>query len=118
VLAALGQIAESRGGPFQAVLDEAQRDDIDRQQKACPRRHVVASFASSHEAFDSVYRELKWDVPSDCVMLADVLGMHAVRRRGGVAALRRVCVIPAPWRPRCSARRWATAAASSPSLQA
>jgi hypothetical protein len=58
VLAALRQIAENQGRQFQAVLDEALRDYIDRQQKERPRRHVMASFASSMEEFDSLYREL------------------------------------------------------------
>ena len=58
VLAALRQIAESQGRQFQAVLDEAMRDYIDRQQKERPRRHVTATFASSREEFDSLYREL------------------------------------------------------------
>jgi len=31
---------------------------IDRQQKERPRRHVMASFASSLDEFDSLYREL------------------------------------------------------------
>lgn len=47
VLASLRQIAESQGRQFQAVLDDALRDYIDRQQKERPRRHVMASFASS-----------------------------------------------------------------------
>jgi hypothetical protein len=58
VLAALRQIAERQGRQFQAVLDEALRDYIDRQQKERPRRHVMASFASSLDEFDSLYREL------------------------------------------------------------
>jgi hypothetical protein len=58
VLAALRQIAEAQGRQFQAVLDEALREYIDRQQKERPRRHVMASFASSLEEFDSLYREL------------------------------------------------------------
>ena len=58
VLAALRQIAESQGRQFQAVLDEAMRDYIDRQQKERPRRHVMATFASSLAEFDSLYREL------------------------------------------------------------
>jgi hypothetical protein len=58
VLAALRKIAENQGRQFQAVLDEALRDYIDRQQKERPRRHVMASFASSLEEFDSLYREL------------------------------------------------------------
>jgi hypothetical protein len=58
VLAALRQIAENQGRQFQAVLDEALRDYIDRQQKDRPRRHVMASFASSLEEVDSLYRKL------------------------------------------------------------
>jgi len=58
VLAALRQIAERQGRQFQAVLDEALRDYIDRQQQERPRRHVMASFASSLDEFDSLYREL------------------------------------------------------------
>jgi hypothetical protein len=58
VLAALRKIAESQGRHFQAVLDEALRDYIDRHQSDRPRRHVVASFASSLDEFDSLYRQL------------------------------------------------------------
>jgi predicted transcriptional regulator len=58
VLAALRQLAESQGRQFQAVLDEAMRDYLDRHQADKPRRHVMASFATSLEEFDSLYREL------------------------------------------------------------
>jgi predicted transcriptional regulator len=58
VLAALRQIADNQGRQFQAVLDDALRDYIDRQQKDRPRRHVMASFASSLDEFDRLYREL------------------------------------------------------------
>lgn len=58
VLAALRRIAVSQGRQFQAVLDEALRDYIDRHQSQRPRRHVMASFASSLDEFDSLYREL------------------------------------------------------------
>lgn len=58
VLAALREIAASQGRQFQSVLDEALRDYIERQQKERPRHHVMASFASSLEEFDSLYREL------------------------------------------------------------
>ncbi|TAK54734.1 MAG: hypothetical protein EPO25_06240 [Gammaproteobacteria bacterium] len=58
VLAALRQIASAQGRQFQAVLDEALRDYIDRQQTEHPRRHVLASFASSLDEFDQLYREL------------------------------------------------------------
>lgn len=58
VLAGLRRIAGAQGRQFQAVLDEALRDDIDRHQKEHPRRHVMASYASSLDEFDSLYREL------------------------------------------------------------
>ena len=58
VLAALRHIAETQGRQFQAVLDDALRDYIDRQQKERPRRHVMTVFASSLEEFDSLYRDL------------------------------------------------------------
>ena len=58
VLLALRNIAENQGRQFQAVLDDALRDYIDRQQKESPRRHVMAAFASSMDEFDHLYREL------------------------------------------------------------
>ena len=58
VLAALRHIAQSQGRQFQAVLDDALRDYIDRRQKERPRRHVMTAFASSLEEFDSLYRDL------------------------------------------------------------
>jgi hypothetical protein len=58
VLLALRRIAESQGRQFQAVLDDALRDYIDRQQREHPRRHVMAAFASSLDDFDHLYREL------------------------------------------------------------
>jgi len=58
VLSALRQLAESQGREFESVLEEALCDYLDRQQNARPRRHVVASFASSLNEFDTLYREL------------------------------------------------------------
>ncbi len=58
VLAALRQIAESEGRQFQAVLDEAMRDYIERHQKERPRLQVLEAFASSLQEFDSLYGEL------------------------------------------------------------
>lgn len=58
VLAALRQLAELQGRQFQALLDEALRDYLDRHQADKPRKHVMASFATSLEEFDSLYREL------------------------------------------------------------
>ena len=58
VLAALKEIAETQGRQFQAVLDDALRDYIDRQQKSRPRRHVMEQFAESLNEYDSLYRDL------------------------------------------------------------
>lgn len=58
VLSALRRIAESEGRQFQAVLDEALRDYIERKKKGSPRRRVVEAFAQSIDEFDSLYREL------------------------------------------------------------
>lgn len=58
VLAALRQIADSQGRHFQAVLDEALRDYIDKHQKEPPRRHVMDAFATSLNEFDIIYNEL------------------------------------------------------------
>lgn len=58
VLAALRKIAETEGRQFQAVLDEALREYIDRHQTKRPRGHVLTAFASSLEEFDTLYREL------------------------------------------------------------
>jgi hypothetical protein len=58
VLEALRDIAATQGRQFQAVLDEAMREYIQRQQQGRPRKHVMAAFAASLEEFDHVYREL------------------------------------------------------------
>jgi predicted transcriptional regulator len=58
VLAALRAIAQQQGRQFQAVLDDALRDYIDRQQQARPRRHVLTAFADSVQEFEALYREL------------------------------------------------------------
>ncbi|QSA95812.1 hypothetical protein [Methylococcus sp. EFPC2] len=58
VLAALRRIAEVEGREFQAVLDEALREYIERKENGRPRRQVVDAFAQSLEEFDSLYREL------------------------------------------------------------
>lgn len=47
VLAALRQLALSQGRQFQAVLDDALRDYIDRQQKERPLHPVLRSLTAS-----------------------------------------------------------------------
>jgi predicted transcriptional regulator len=58
ILEALRRIAEAQGRGFEAVLDEALREYVDRRQEAHPRRHVMAAFAASLDEFDGLYREL------------------------------------------------------------
>lgn len=58
VLAALRHIAEVEGRQFQAVLDEALREYIERKEKGQPRRHVMDAFGQSLGEFDELYREL------------------------------------------------------------
>jgi hypothetical protein len=58
VLAALRELAATQGRQFQAVLDDAMRDYLERQSKSRPRQHVMVTFASSLEEFDSLYRDL------------------------------------------------------------
>ncbi|MFZ5510324.1 MAG: hypothetical protein ACOZCP_09730 [Pseudomonadota bacterium] len=58
VLAALRKIAEQDGRQFQAVLDEALREYIERREQGRPRRHVMTAFSESLRDFDALYREL------------------------------------------------------------
>lgn len=58
VLAAMRDIAATQGRQFQAVLDEAMREYIDRQQQTSPRRHVLSAFAESIDEFDRLYAAL------------------------------------------------------------
>ena len=58
LLAALRSFAETEGRQFQAVLEDAMRDYIERRTSARPRRHVMEALGESLEDFDELYREL------------------------------------------------------------
>jgi predicted transcriptional regulator len=58
LLMKLSEIADSQGRELQTVFDEALRDYIDRHRNERHRRQVAASFTSSLEDFDDLYREL------------------------------------------------------------
>ena len=58
VLAELRELALAQGRQFQAVLDDAMREYLERQNKTRPRQQVMASFASSLEEFESLYSDL------------------------------------------------------------
>ena len=58
LLGALNQLAASQGRPLQAILDDALREYLERQQRDQPRQHVISEFASSLNEFDELYKDL------------------------------------------------------------
>lgn len=58
VLAALRGMADAEGRQFQAVLEDAMRDYLERRTRNRPRRHVLQALGESLEDFDELYREL------------------------------------------------------------
>ena len=58
LLGALNQLAASQGRQLQAVLDDALREYLERQQRDHPRQHVLSAFASSLNEFDELYKDL------------------------------------------------------------
>ena len=58
VLAALHELAASQGGQLQAILEDALREYLERQQRDRPRQHVLSAFASSMNEFDDLYKDL------------------------------------------------------------
>jgi predicted transcriptional regulator len=58
VLSAFRQLAENEGRQFQALLDEAMRDYLDRKSQRQSRRHVLEAFSQSRKEFEPLYREL------------------------------------------------------------
>ena len=58
VLAALHQLAALQGRQPQAILEDALREYLERQQRDRPRQHVLSAFASSMNEFDDLYKDL------------------------------------------------------------
>ena len=58
VLAALHELAASQGRHLQAILEDALREYLERQQRDQPRQHVISEFASSLNEFDELYKDL------------------------------------------------------------
>ena len=58
VLAAFKALAKSEGRQFQALLDEAMRDFLEKKQTGRARTHVLAAFQDSVREFGPLYREL------------------------------------------------------------
>ncbi len=58
VLAAFKAPAKSEGRQFQALLDEAMRDFLEKKQTGRSRKHVIAAFRDSVREFEPLYRKL------------------------------------------------------------
>jgi predicted SpoU family rRNA methylase len=58
VLDSLKEIAKREGRQFQALLDEALRDYIEKKQTGKARKHVLAAYEESVVKFDTLYAEL------------------------------------------------------------
>ena len=58
LLQAMRHLAEAEGRQFQALLDEAMREYLERKEKSRPRKHVLEALAQSIEEFDSLYEKL------------------------------------------------------------
>ena len=58
VLAAFKAMAKSEGRQFQALLDEAMRDFLEKKQTGRARKHVLGAFQDSVREYEPLYREL------------------------------------------------------------
>ena len=51
-------LARKEGRQFQALLDEAMREYLERKQTGQARKHVIAAYEESLVKFDKLYAEL------------------------------------------------------------
>ena len=58
LLGALNQLAASLGRQLQAILEDAFREYLEREQRDHPRQHVISEFASSLNELDELYKDL------------------------------------------------------------
>ena len=58
LLAAVREIAQTEGRQFQAVVEEAFSDLIEKKKKTEPRKHVMLAYQASHEKYESLYKRL------------------------------------------------------------
>lgn len=58
VLEDFKELARKEGRQFQALLDEAMRDYLERKQSGRARKHVIAAYEESLVKFDKLYAEL------------------------------------------------------------
>ena len=58
ILAAVRKLAEKEGRQFQALVDEAFADLIEKRKHAMPRPHVMGIYLGSHEKYAPLYKKL------------------------------------------------------------
>lgn len=58
VLEELKDMARKEGRQFQALIDEALRDYLEKKQTGRARKHVIAAYEESLLKFDKLYAEL------------------------------------------------------------
>lgn len=58
LLAAMRSLAKQEGKQFQALLDEAMRDFLEKKTGNKPRAQVMQALAESVADFDALYKEL------------------------------------------------------------
>lgn len=58
VLDEIKEIARKEGRQFQALIDEALRDYIEKKQTGRARKHVIAAYEESLSKFGKLYTEL------------------------------------------------------------
>jgi CRP-like cAMP-binding protein len=58
LLAAMRQLAKEEGKQFQALLDEAMREYLERKSINKPRQHVMEQLGLSIQEFNSLYQKL------------------------------------------------------------
>lgn len=58
ILAAVRGLAKSEGRQFQALIDEALADLLEKRRQSEPRANVMAAYRASHERFGPLYKKL------------------------------------------------------------
>lgn len=58
ILAAVRGLAKSEGRQFQALIDEALADLLEKRRQSKPRANVMAAYQASHGKFGPLYKKL------------------------------------------------------------
>ena len=58
ILSAVRTLADREGRQFQALVEEAFADLIEKRGRATPRAHVMGAYNGSHEKYAPLYKKL------------------------------------------------------------